>query len=103
MRRFSNNMGIPWKKAFGVNSKEDLEQYCRENYIEDVEWASDDTPILKYKRNVAIKHPITGDMCWFNHGMIFNVYGLDAKLRESFLSSFDKDVTSLSNSCLNFS
>ena len=34
VRRFSNNMGIPWKKAFKLESNADLERYCRKNYIE---------------------------------------------------------------------
>lgn len=91
VRRFSNNMGIPWKKAFNVESREELEAYCQRNYIDDVQWKDDGTPVLTYVRNTAIEHPITGEMCWFNHGTFFNVHSLEPELKEFFLSSFGQE------------
>lgn len=91
VRRFSNNMGIPWKKAFNVESREELEDYCRRNYINDIQWNEDGTPVLSYVRNTAIRHPITGDMCWFNHGTFFNAHSLEPELKEFFLSTFGQE------------
>jgi len=50
----------------------------------------DGTPVLTYRRKVAIEHPNTGEMSWFNHGVFFNIHGMDRHLRETFLRSFEK-------------
>ena len=91
VRRFSNNMGIPWKKAFDVSNEQELQEYCRKNYIEDLTWNPDGTPTLKYIRNTVVEHPLTGDKCWFNHGTFFNVHSLEPEIREFFLSNFGQE------------
>ncbi|AJQ92805.1 TauD/TfdA family dioxygenase [Gynuella sunshinyii] len=91
VRRFSNNMGIPWKKAFDVSNEKELEGYCKKNYIEDLTWNADGTPTLKYVRNTILEHPLTGDKCWFNHGTFFNVHSLEPEIKEFFLSNFGQD------------
>ena len=60
VRRFSNNMGIPWKKAFNVETREELESYCGRNFIENLSWNDDGTPVLEYCRDTSIVHPDTG-------------------------------------------
>ena len=90
VRRFSNNMGIPWKQAFDVESEKQLEEYCKNNYIEDLSW-EDGSPVLKYLRDTALVHPITGDKCWFNHGVFFNVHSLEPDIKDFFLSNFGQD------------
>ncbi|TVZ39273.1 TfdA family taurine catabolism dioxygenase TauD [Alteromonadaceae bacterium 2753L.S.0a.02] len=91
VRQFSSYMGIPWQKAFNVDSKNDLEDYCKNNHIDNVEWKDDGTPKLSYLRNTAIKHPQTGEFCWFNHGVFFNVHAMEQKLKDIFLSAFTED------------
>lgn len=91
VRRFSNNMGIPWKQAFGVDNAQQLEEYCKKNYIEQLSWNADGTPVLKYVRDTALEHPITGDKCWFNHGTFFNVHSLEPELKDFFLSNFGQE------------
>ncbi|WP_018277039.1 TauD/TfdA family dioxygenase [Teredinibacter turnerae] len=91
VRQFSNYMGIPWQKAFNVESKEEMEAYCQANFIDKIEWKDDGTPKITYTRNAAIKHPVTGDPCWFNHGVFFNVHAMEPALKEIFLSAFEED------------
>lgn len=91
VRTFSNNVGIPWKKAFNVDSKEELEKYCQKNRIEDLSWKEDGTPVLKYTRDTALIHPVTGDKCWFNHGTFFNVHSLEPEIKAFFLSTFGQE------------
>lgn len=91
VRRFSNNMGIPWRQAFDVANEQELEEYCRKNYIEDLTWNDDGTPVLKYIRDTSLVHPLTGDKCWFNHGTFFNVHSLEPELKEFFLSNFGQE------------
>jgi len=92
VRRFSNSMGIPWKKAFNVEDKIDLERFCQRNYIEDLSWAPDGTPVLKYVRNTSVIHPITNDKCWFNHGTFFNAHSLDPEFKTVLTSVFGQEV-----------
>ena len=91
VRQFSSYMGIPWQKAFNVENQEELEVYCRNNHIDNIEWKEDGTPKLTYIRNTAIKHPQTNESCWFNHGVFFNVHAMEKKLKDMFLSAFSED------------
>lgn len=92
VRTFSNNMGIPWKKAFRVESKEELNEYCKKNAIEDISWKKDGTPVLKYVRNTSLIHPITGDPVWFNHGTFFNVHSLEQTIKYFFLNNLGQEA-----------
>ena len=87
VRRFANNMGIPWKQAFNVGSPQEMEAYCKDNCIEDLSWDDSGNPVLKYRRNTSIVHPLTGDHCWFNHGAFFNVHSLEPEIKEFLLAS----------------
>lgn len=91
VRRFANNMGIPWKQAFNVGSPQELETYCRNNCIEDLSWDDAGNPVLGYCRNTSIVHPLTGDRCWFNHGTFFNVHSLEPEIKEFLLASVGQD------------
>ena len=91
VRRFSNNMGIPWKIAFNVETREELESYCGRNFIENLSWNDDGTPVLEYCRDTSIVHPDTGDWCWFNHGTFFNVHSLEPDIKDFFVSNFGKN------------
>jgi hypothetical protein len=68
-----------------------MEAYCRENYIESLEWNSDGTPTLKYTRNTCLRHPITRDECWFNHGVFFNSHSLEPELKTFFLETVGRE------------
>ena len=91
VRCFSNHMGIPWKKAFNVESRQEMEDYCEHNLIDELSWKSDSTPVLRYRRNTSILHPLTGDPCWFNHGTFFNVHSLEPDIKAFFLASLGQD------------
>jgi alpha-ketoglutarate-dependent taurine dioxygenase len=80
-RTFNGRSAIPWRSAFAVSDKREMETYCAENFMEP-EWRGDDLT-LRYRRWAALNHPATGEQTWFNHGMFFNAYSLEPSIKEA--------------------
>ena len=87
-RNFFAHSAIPWQAAFGVDSKHDLESYCFSNHMQP-EWTEDGLTI-RYRRWATARHPKTGDLLWFNHGLFFNPYSLEPVLKEA-MEGLDDD------------
>jgi alpha-ketoglutarate-dependent taurine dioxygenase len=83
VRNFGPGIGFPWQKVFSVNSRADLEQYCRDNEME-VHWKDDKRLTISYVRSAVSKHPKTHDLLWFNHGMLFHPSTLPEQMRKMF-------------------
>lgn len=81
-RNFSASSSIPWQKTFGTASREDVEQYCRDNHMA-AEWTEAGLSI-RYRRWAVLRHPRSGEMTWFNHGTFFNPYTLEPAVREMY-------------------
>jgi len=90
VRNYGYGMGLPWKEAYGVESREEMNAYCAENNIS-IRWSDDDKIQLRSKRWAVITHPITKDKLWFNHGVFFNSHALEDDLKKIFLGCYSKD------------
>jgi alpha-ketoglutarate-dependent taurine dioxygenase len=69
VRNFGDGFGLSWQEAFQTTLRSEVEDYCRRNQIE-YEWKTKDRLRTKQVREVAIKHPRTGDWVWFNHSFM---------------------------------
>lgn len=78
-RNFHSGSSISWQKTFGTDRRGDIETYCRENHMV-ARW-NGDALTLRYRRWAALKHPLTGDMTWFNHGTFFNPHAMEPALK----------------------
>jgi alpha-ketoglutarate-dependent taurine dioxygenase len=85
-RTFGYGLGFSWQQVFNVGSKAELAQYCLENSMV-AEWLDDKRLRVKYRRWSALRHPVTGDDVWFNHGLFYNVWNLTPD-QQRFLASF---------------
>jgi alpha-ketoglutarate-dependent taurine dioxygenase len=79
-RNFGPTSSIPWQKTFGTDKREEVERYCRENYMR-AEWTPNGLTV-RYRRWAALTHPRTGDRVWFNHGTFFNPYTLEPAVKK---------------------
>ena len=79
-RNFGAVSSVPWQKTFGTDNREDVERYCRENYME-ADWTNTGLSV-RYRRWAALTHPRTDDRVWFNHGTFFNPYTLEPTIKE---------------------
>jgi alpha-ketoglutarate-dependent taurine dioxygenase len=90
VRNFGDGFGLSWQEAFQTTLRSEVEDYCRRNQIE-YEWKTKDRLRTKQVREVAIKHPRTGDWVWFNHLTFFHVSILDRKILEDVMKAFAEE------------
>lgn len=82
-RNFYPGSSMTWQKAFGTQSRLEVDRYCHENHMT-AQWDGE-VLTVRYRRWAALKHPRTHDMVWFNHGTFFNPYTLDSTLKKTVL------------------
>lgn len=87
MRNFGHGLGLTWQEAFGTEDKAVVEAYCRKNQIE-FEWKSDNGLRTWQKRRMVHKHPVTGDIVWFNHCTFFHVSTLPEAVHKNLVAEF---------------
>jgi alpha-ketoglutarate-dependent taurine dioxygenase len=90
VRNFGNGLGLPWQTVFQTNDKAAVVDYCHKAGIQ-VEWKQDDHLRTRRIGRVAIQHPRTGEMSWFNHATFFHVSTLPLPLRDMLQATFSSD------------
>jgi alpha-ketoglutarate-dependent taurine dioxygenase len=86
-RNFGDGFGLSWQEAFQTTLKSEVQEYCCLNRIE-CEWKSERRLRTKQVREVAARHPKTGEWVWFNHLTFFHVSTLDRDLQEVIMKEF---------------
>lgn len=87
VRNFGDGFGLPWQSVFQTEDKAQVEEHCQKNGIQ-VEWKDGDRLRTRAVRRAIAKHPVSGEMVWFNHATFFNVSTLTDKIREALLEEF---------------
>jgi len=90
IRNFGDGLSLPWQTTFRVKDKAALEDYCRSAHVT-YEWKSGDRLRTRQVRPAVRRHPITGEMVWFNHVAFWHVSSLAPNVREMFLSEFSPE------------
>jgi amino acid adenylation domain-containing protein len=90
VRNFGEGLSLPWQTSFHLQSKMELEAYCRRANIE-WHWKPDDGLQTRQRRPAIAKHPVTGEMVWFNHVAFWHVSSLEPELREAMLALFGEE------------
>lgn len=94
VRNFGGPLRMPWRQAFRVEHASQLAQYCAANDIS-IEWPDKPGEQLvrtRQRRSVIARHPISGELVWFNHLTFFHRSTLDADLRELLLQVCGADA-----------
>jgi hypothetical protein len=60
-----------WNEIFNTSDKSEVEKQCREQEIE-FEWLDNGNLRLLHKTPATLKHPVTGEISWFNHTQVFH-------------------------------
>ena len=89
-RNYSEHLSLPWRTAFGTDSRADLERYCRQNLI-GPEWGADGVLHTTQVRSAIVHHPRTGAAVWFNHVAFWHRFSLDEGIRDVLESEFGVD------------
>jgi len=90
IRNYGDGLGLPWRRAFQISEKAELEKHCRECLIE-LQWKSDDRLRTRQVRSAVLTHPYTGDEVWFNHMSFWHAANLPASVRDAMVKAVGFD------------
>lgn len=90
IRNYRPGLDVPWQQTFNTHDKAEVERYCQDAGIEFAWRAGDELKTWQRCQSVA-RHPVTGEMVWFNQAHIFHVSSLEEPYREALRSMFGED------------
>ncbi|MBE9209292.1 TauD/TfdA family dioxygenase [Nostoc sp. LEGE 06077] len=90
VRNYGNGLGLNWETVFQTQNKSAVEAICQKNSVNFV-WKLDGSLRTFSVRPAVVKHPQTGEICWFNQAQHWHPACLDEQTRESFLASFSPE------------
>src|SRR5438876_944026 len=81
IRNYNNEVGASIAEAFGTDDRSAAESYCGNNAIQ-FEWQPDGALRTWQRRSAVIRHPRTGQRCWFNQIAFLSEWGMEPEVRE---------------------
>src|SRR5438034_3044980 len=87
MRNYDNEIGASIAETFGADDRRAVESYCRANAIE-FEWQRDGALGTWQRRSAVVRHPLTGQRCWFNQIAFLNEWTIDPEVREYLVDEY---------------
>jgi alpha-ketoglutarate-dependent taurine dioxygenase len=89
-RSYNDEIGASFAEAFGTEDRRAVESYCRANAIE-FEWQPDGGLRTRQRRSAVVRHPVTGQRCWFNQIAFLNEWTLAPEVREYLVDIYGAD------------
>ena len=89
-RNYSEDIGASVADAFGTDDRAAVESYCRANAIA-FEWQPDGGLRTRQRRSAVLRHPVTGQRCWFNQIAFLNERTIDPEVREYLVDVYGAD------------
>jgi hypothetical protein len=89
VRNFGDGFGPDWPSVFQTRDRGALESYLTAHGIE-FEWKGGDRLRIQYRRPTEVRHPVTGELVWFNHVLFWHVLSLEPSVRDLLVRSFDE-------------
>ena len=90
VRNYNTGFGLNWQTVFQTTDKAVVEAYCRQSGIEFC-WLGDTRLRTRQVLPALSKHPLTGEMIWFNHATFFHISTLESAFREALLAEFQEE------------
>jgi alpha-ketoglutarate-dependent taurine dioxygenase len=89
-RNYNDEIGASFAEAFGTEDRGSVERYCRANAIE-FHWQPDGGLCTRQRRSAVVRHPVTGQRCWFNQIAFLNEWTIDPEVREFLVDVYGAD------------
>ncbi len=90
VRNFHQGVGVGWQQAFDTDDPRDVARYASNHHME-IEWRHTGTLRTKARRRAVHRHPVTGELVWFNHITFFHVTTLAEEVRTGLCELFAED------------
>jgi len=90
VRNFSDGLDVSWQHFFQTEDRAVVEEACRaQGFI--CEWVGKDDVRVKQRCRAVLRHPVTGELSFFNQVQLHHVHSLDPDVRDSLLSIFKRE------------
>ena len=89
-RNYNDEIGASIAEAFGTDDPAAVASYCRANAI-DFEWQPDGGLRTEQRRSAVVRHPVTGQRCWFNQIAFLNGWTIAPEVREYLVDMYGDD------------
>jgi alpha-ketoglutarate-dependent taurine dioxygenase len=89
-RSYNDEIGASVAEAFGTDDRGAVESYCRANAIE-FEWQPGGGLRTRQRRSAVVRHPVTGERCWFNQIAFLNEWTMAPEVREYLVDVYGAD------------
>ena len=89
-RSYNGEVGASVAESFGTDDRAAVERYCRANAIE-FDWQPDGGLRTRQRRSAVVRHPVTGERCWFNQVAFLNEWTLAPEVREFLVDVYGAD------------
>jgi alpha-ketoglutarate-dependent taurine dioxygenase len=89
-RNYNDDIGSSVAEAFGTDDRGAVESYCRANGIV-FEWQPGGGLRTQQRRSAVVRHPATGERCWFNQIAFLNEWTIDPEVREFLVDVYGAD------------
>ncbi len=89
-RTYHDDFGASVEQAFGTGDRDAVESYCRANAIE-FAWQPDGALQTRQRRSAVVRHPVTGQRCWFNQIAFLSEWTIDPEVREYLVDVYGED------------
>jgi alpha-ketoglutarate-dependent taurine dioxygenase len=89
-RNYNDEIGASFAEAFGTEDRGAVESYCRANAIE-FQWEPDGGLRTRQRRSAVVRHPVTGQRCWFNQIAFLNEWTIAPEVREYLVDVYGAD------------
>ncbi|HEY6944632.1 MAG TPA: TauD/TfdA family dioxygenase [Candidatus Acidoferrum sp.] len=91
IRNYNEDIGATVAEAFGTDDRGAVESYCHANAIQ-FEWQPNGGLRTWQRRSAVMRHPCTGQRCWFNQIAFLNKWTIDdPELREYLVDTYGED------------
>jgi alpha-ketoglutarate-dependent taurine dioxygenase len=90
VRNYNEDIGASVEEAFGTGDRGEVERYCRANSIE-FEWQDDGGLRTRQRRSAVVRHPVSGERCWFNQIAFLNERTIEPEVREYLTDIYGED------------
>jgi len=90
VRNYNEDIGASIAESFGTDDRRAVETYCSANAIK-FEWQPGGGLRTWQRRSAIVRHPRTGQRCWFNQIAFLNQWTMDPEVREYIVDVYGED------------
>ena len=90
VRNFSEGLDVSWQRFFQSEDPAVVEDSCKKQGFT-CEWVSKDHLRVRQKCRGVLRHPVSGELSFFNQVQLHHVHCLDPDVRQSLLSIFKRE------------